>query len=70
MGGIAIKTYRYKEYKISISLIHSVIDGPVNINGYYKIIKLVELDFCKLFEIKVDLFGDIKKALLIASYYR
>ncbi len=30
---------------------------------------MAELDFCKLIEIRVDLYGDIKKILLVASYH-
>ncbi len=64
-----MKTYHYKGYKISVSLIQPVYDEPVKIYGYDKTLQLEELDFCKLIEIRVDLYGDIKKILLVASYH-
>lgn len=41
----------------------------MKIYGYDKVLQLSELDFCKLIEIRVDLYGDIKKILLVASYH-
>lgn len=41
----------------------------MKIDGYDKAFQLEKLHFCKLIEIKVDLYGDIKKILLVASYH-
>ena len=64
-----MKTYRYKGYKISVSLIQAVYDEPVKIDGYDKTLQLEEFEFCKLIEIRVDLHGNIKRILLVASYH-
>ena len=63
--------FHYKGFTISIGSISCDVVDPSNYDKVIEIekINLEDSDFCKLIEIAVELNGDIKTALIIASYH-
>lgn len=64
----AIRTYSYKEYKIRIHEAPRYSFNSADNKLYDEIIVIEDGDFNKCFEIEVELYGEVRIVLIIASY--